>query len=195
MDLVAATAIAVCWATIVVVWLGGALYNAARAPRGSIRGEGGAGTAIAAIVLVAVVVLLGSAWADRLQVTATWIRLIGLVMLVVSTVFAVWARLSIGTSWTVNPRVAGDRRLRTSGPYAVTRHPIYTGLLGMVVGSGLLAGLGEWLVAIVAAAIVIEMKIRLEERLLIATFPDEYERYRSRVPQLIPGLRVAHRDS
>jgi protein-S-isoprenylcysteine O-methyltransferase Ste14 len=69
----------------------------------------------------------------------------------------------------------------------VTRHPIYTGLLGMIVGSGLLAGLGVWLVVMAAAFIGIEMKIRMEERLLLATFPDEYPPYRARVPQLIPG--------
>jgi protein-S-isoprenylcysteine O-methyltransferase Ste14 len=193
MDLIAATAIAVCWGTVVVVWLSGALYNAFRAPRGAIRGRGGAGTTIVAIALVAVVVLVGSIWANRLQLTSTWLRLVGLVVLVISTGFAVWARWSIGTSWTVNPRVGGDRRLRTSGPYAVTRHPIYTGILGMVVGAGFLAGLGEWLVIIVAAAVVIEWKIRLEERLLIAIFPDEYRRYRERVPQLIPGLRLVGR--
>jgi protein-S-isoprenylcysteine O-methyltransferase Ste14 len=89
--------------------------------------------------------------------------------------------------------VGGDRRLRTTGPYAVTRHPIYTGLLGMIVGSGLLAGLGVRLVVMAAAFIGIEMKIRMEERLLLATFPDESPTDRAGVPQLIPWLRIARR--
>lgn len=37
---------------------------------------------------------------------------------------------------------------------------------------------------------VFEVKIRMEERLMLATFPDEYPRYRRRVPQLVPGLNV-----
>ena len=37
---------------------------------------------------------------------------------------------------------------------------------------------------------MLEVKIRMEERLMVATFPDEYPRYRRRVPQLVPGLNV-----
>jgi protein-S-isoprenylcysteine O-methyltransferase Ste14 len=55
-------------------------------------------------------------------------------------VFTLWARFSLGTMWSVAPKVKGDHQLRTHGPYAVTRHPIYTGLLGMMLGATLLAG-------------------------------------------------------
>ena len=84
----------------------------------------------------------------------------------------------------------GDQRLRTHGPYAVTRHPIYTGVLGMLVGATLVSGIGQWIVLFPVGLIVFEVKIRMEERLMVATFPDEYPRYRRRVPQLIPGLYV-----
>jgi protein-S-isoprenylcysteine O-methyltransferase Ste14 len=42
----------------------------------------------------------------------------------------------------------------------------------------------------------IEFKIRIEERFMTAEFPEEYPRYRKRVPQLVPGLRVvtSHQD-
>jgi protein-S-isoprenylcysteine O-methyltransferase Ste14 len=44
--------------------------------------------------------------------------------------------------------------------------------------------------------ILIEFKIRIEERFMTAEFPEEYPRYRGRVPQLVPGLRVVtgHQD-
>jgi protein-S-isoprenylcysteine O-methyltransferase Ste14 len=41
--------------------------------------------------------------------------------------------------------------------------------------------------------IMFEVKIREEERLLVATFPDEYALYRAHVPQLIPGLNALQR--
>ena len=75
------------------------------------------------------------------------------------------------------------------GPYAITRHPIYTGLLGMLLGSALLGGSGRWIVLVAAGLIVAVLKIRSEERLLLATFPDAYAAYRERVPGLIPGWR------
>ena len=114
-------------------------------------------------------------------------------MLIASTAFALWARFSLGTSWSMAPQVGGDRRLRTEGPYAVTRHPIYTGLLGMILGTALLAGLGQAILVVVVGLILFSVKIHAEERLLLATFPDEYPAYRERVPQLVPGLGMLHR--
>ena len=67
-------------------------------------------------------------------------------LLIASTVFAIGARFALGRSWSIGPRAAVEDGLRTDGPYAVTRHPIYTGLLGMMLGSALLGGLGQWLV-------------------------------------------------
>ena len=115
--------------------------------------------------------------------------MIGAGVLIGSTLFAIWARLALGRSWSVGPRVAMDRGLRTDGPYAITRHPIYTGLLGMLLGSALLGGLGQWIVLFLAGLIVAVLKIRSEERLLLATFPDAYAAYRERVPALLPGWR------
>ena len=59
----------------------------------------------------------------------------------------------------------------------------------MLLGSSLLPGLGIWVVLAPVGLIVVELKIQLEERLLMATFGDEYARYRDSVPQLVPGLR------
>jgi protein-S-isoprenylcysteine O-methyltransferase Ste14 len=191
-DRFGAAAIVVCWGTVVVVWLAGALYNAARAPHHHIRPKSGRATILiaASILACSLVLTLGRAVGQGPTTDAIWVRLLGLALLAGSTAFALWARFSPGTSWSVGPRVGGDRRLRTSGPYAVTRHPIYTGLVGMLLGTTLLAGIGQWIVLVVAGVIVAEVKIRMEERLLLAVFPEEYARYRQRVPQLIPGLRL-----
>jgi protein-S-isoprenylcysteine O-methyltransferase Ste14 len=140
-----------------------------------------------------VVVCLGLAIAGRshfdgLAVGAVWVQVLGLAVLVASSVFTLWARFSLGTMWSVAPKVKDDHQLRTNGPYAVTRHPIYTGVLGMLLGATLLSGIGQWIVLFPVALLVFEVKIRMEERLMVATFPDDYPRYRRQVPQLIPGL-------
>jgi protein-S-isoprenylcysteine O-methyltransferase Ste14 len=127
-------------------------------------------------------------------VEASWVRVLGLVVLVASTVFTLWARFSLGTMWSVAPKVKGDHQLRTHGPYAVTRHPIYTGLLGMMLGATLLSGIGQWIVLVPIGLIVFEVKIRMEEHLMVATFPDEYPRYRRQVRSSSPVCtRCGHR--
>ena len=183
-----------CWGTVLIVWLAGALYNVTRAPKERIRAESNPVTLAAATFLACSIVLfVGRGFVQDLVVDAAWVRFLGLAVLIASTAFALWARFSLGTSWSIAPEVGGNRRLRTQGPYAVTRHPIYTGLLGMIVGTALLAGLGQAILAVVAGLIVFAVKIHAEERLLLANFPDQYPAYCEHVPQLIPGLGVLHR--
>ena len=178
-----------CWGTVVIVWLAGALYNARHAPKDRIRAESRPVPLSAATFLACSVLLLfGRGLAQKLVVDAAWLQFLGLAVLIGSTAFALWARFSLGTSWSVAPEVGGDRRLRTGGPYAVTRHPIYTGLLGMLLGSAMLGGLGQGLLFVMAGLIVFLVRIHMEERLLLFNFPDAYPAYRQRVPQLVPGL-------
>jgi protein-S-isoprenylcysteine O-methyltransferase Ste14 len=191
--------IAVCVGVVVVVWVAGALYNAFRSPRDAShasrerpREQAGLTAGDRGLIGVAVVcvglAIVGRRYFDGLAVGALWVRVLGLAVLVTSTVLTLWARFSLGTMWSAAPKVKGDRQLRTRGPYAMTRHPIYTGTLGMMLGATLLSGIGQWIVLLPAGLVLFAVKIRMEEHLMMATFPDEYPRYRRRVPQLIPGL-------
>jgi protein-S-isoprenylcysteine O-methyltransferase Ste14 len=118
-------------------------------------------------------------------ISAGWLRAIGLTVLVAATAFTLWARVALGRMWSSAVLLREDHELRSSGPYAITRHPIYTGILGMLIGSALLSG-GRWIVVVLVAIVYVLAKVRAEERLLTALFAGEYERYRERVPQLIP---------
>jgi protein-S-isoprenylcysteine O-methyltransferase Ste14 len=173
--------------TVGLVWLLGAIYNRRHAPRAQRRSERGFG-AVVALILIAAIVLRSVPQRDWLTVGSGWLRVPGLALLVASTAFTLWARFALGTMWTAAPVVKEEHRLRTGGPYGVTRHPIYTGMLGMVVGAVMLDGLGYWVVVPPVVLVILEVKIRAEERLLVETFPEAYPEYRRRVPQLVPGL-------
>jgi Phospholipid methyltransferase len=112
----------------------------------------------------------------------------GVVVVAASTAFTLWARAALGTMWTASPAAKDTHVLRTGGPYAITRHPIYTGMLGMLLGTAVAAGLGRWLAVFVAGVAWAEIRIHAEERFLTELFPRDYERYRRQVPQLTPGL-------
>jgi protein-S-isoprenylcysteine O-methyltransferase Ste14 len=68
-------------------------------------------------------------------------------------------------------------------------------MLGMMLGCLLLAGAGRWVLPFPVFLVLTELKLRIEERLMLAEFPDDYPRYRQRVPQLVPGLRLVSRRS
>ena len=198
--MLAGVGIAVCVGVVVVVWVAGALYNAlhslhnaSHAPPERTPIQPGSTALIVVAAVFAGLVVVSRSHFDSLAVGALWVRVLGLAVLVASTVFTLWARFSLGTSWSVTPKVQGDHQLRTHGPYAVTRHPIYTGVLGMLLGATLLSGIGQWIVLFPATLILFEVKIRLEEHLMLATFPEDYPRYRRQVPQLVPGLVILRR--
>ena len=79
--------------------------------------------------------------------------------------------------------------LRTDGPYRVTRHPIYTGLIGMFLGSALVNGIGLWGAVLVLIIVGLLFKLRVEERLMREAFGDAYAAYEARVPALLPWPR------
>lgn len=107
-----------------------------------------------------------------------------------ATAFTIWARLVLGVMWSGAPVVKQQHELRTTGPYGITRHPIYTGILGMLIGSLLVTGAGRWIVPFPVFLVLFEIKIHIEERFMLGEFPDEYPRYRQRVPKLVPSLRL-----
>jgi protein-S-isoprenylcysteine O-methyltransferase Ste14 len=187
---------ATCWAVVVLVWVAGAVYNAVRGPKEARRQPRSAvfvGAALVSVIVAAAVLraVPDSSW-RALTVESPRVKALGSAVLICSTAFAMWARAALGTMWSIAPVVKEDHELRTDGPYGVTRHPIYTGLLGMLLGTVLVAGLGRSLVILPVALVLFEIKLREEERLLRATFPADYSRYRRRVPQLVPGLRRRH---
>ena len=188
-DLLASISLVTCWGAFGLAWLAGAIFYDSRAPATRARSRFGSTVLIGVVIVTALSIALPRADWRSLAVHTTWARVTGLVLLLAATVLTVWARVALGTMWSAAPTVKQEHQLRTTGPYAITRHPIYTGMLGMLLGSLLLSG-GRWVIAFPVYLVLLELKIRVEEKLMLAEFPDAYPRYRQQLPQLIPGLRV-----
>jgi protein-S-isoprenylcysteine O-methyltransferase Ste14 len=193
LNLVATASLAVCWGAVTLAWLAGAIYYESRAPAERTRASYLSPLVITTVIMVVVAAAVPRADWIPLEVHAPWVRLLGLAILLAATALTLWARLALGAMWSAAPTVKQEHALRTSGPYAITRHPIYTGLLGMLLGSGLLAGAGRWILYFPIYLVLLQFKIHIEERLMLAEFPEDYPRYRRRVPQLVPGLRLVSR--
>lgn len=182
--------VAVCWAVVVIVWIAGAVYNARRGPDVDRRSRANSLWLIgAALVWIVFRFVPNHDW-NSVSTRAKAVAIAGLVLLVVFTAFTVWARVALGTMWSTQAVTKSHHELRTDGPYAITRHPIYTGLVGMLLGTALAVGLGVWTMLFVLGLLVAELKIHAEERLLGDVFPVAYAEYRRNVPQLVPGLRL-----
>ena len=182
-----ALAVTLSWGTVALVWSGAARHQGRRDPLKPTMIAAGRKALFGAALVGAFVLTVSIA--GGLMLTGRWLEVLGLCALAPATAFTIWARLALGAMWTVEAKVGADRKLCTTGPYAVTRHPIYTGVIGMLLGTSLLVGDGGLILMVPIAVLLLEARIHVEERLLLATFPDEYASYRRDVPQLVPSLR------
>jgi protein-S-isoprenylcysteine O-methyltransferase Ste14 len=149
---------------------------------------------IAGLIVIGVVIRLlpRSIWEPLTWKTAVFTT-VGSLLIIVSAMLMVWARLALGAMWAGRPMIQQNHELRTGGPYQLVRHPIYTGLLGLMLGVTLLAGLGSTLVQLVFVTAWLLRRVRVEDRMLIATFGADYRAYRARVPALVPLARPVTR--
>jgi protein-S-isoprenylcysteine O-methyltransferase Ste14 len=193
LNLLAVVSIVVCWCAFAATWLAAENHNLGRAPEERTRSWFGTAVTPALIIVVVVNLAVPRAQWRSLTFDAPPVRILGLVILLAATAFTIWARLVLGVMWSGAPAVKQEHQLRTNGPYSVTRHPIYTGMLGMFLGSLLVAGGGRWIVPFPVFLVLLEIKLHIEERLMQAEFPEDYPRYRQRVPQLVPGLKLISR--
>ncbi|MGW3206423.1 methyltransferase family protein [Streptomyces sp. NPDC001135] len=130
----------------------------------------------------------------RLQYWRPEPALLGALLAVASTALLLWARWALGTMWASVPTVREHHELRTDGPYRLVRHPIYTGLLGLVTGSMLACGFGVWVAFLAVAVPWLLRRVRIEDGLMARQFGAAHDAYRAEVPALIPHIRpMAHR--
>ena len=113
----------------------------------------------------------------------------GVALAVAGLAFTWWARLHLGRDWSAAVTLKENHRLVRSGPYAVTRHPIYTGILIAFLGSAMVYDASpQALLGLALVAFGFALKLRQEERFLTQRFGDAYEEYRAEVPALVPRV-------
>jgi protein-S-isoprenylcysteine O-methyltransferase Ste14 len=115
-----------------------------------------------------------------------WMFWIGAAVTVGGLLFAVWARLHLGTNWSQSVTIKQDHQLIVSGPYALVRHPIYTGILTGFLGSAIALGQVRGAIGFVLVFLVLWYKLRMEEQWMRAQFGAPYEAYSRRVAALVP---------
>jgi protein-S-isoprenylcysteine O-methyltransferase Ste14 len=106
--------------------------------------------------------------------------------------FAWWARLHLGELWSAQVTTKKGHQVVDSGPYAIVRHPIYTGILIAVIATAAAKGTIPGLAGLLLIMLGVWMKARTEETWLSDQIEaGAYQQYRRKVPMLIPFGPVA----
>ncbi len=117
-----------------------------------------------------------------------WIRLSGLVLLVLGLFIQFFMAIRLGKRIVGLPELSGQRsHLETSFPFNLCRHPTYLSHFMMFFGAALATGLlAVFLVAVLDLFITLFWMIPLEEKELAGRFGDEYLKYRQKTNMLLP---------
>ncbi len=112
----------------------------------------------------------------------------GLTLLVLGTALRVEARRTLSRYWSPVARVLPDHRLVTYGVYKHIRHPGYLGELLMFFAIPLLLNSAYGVLVMVLVCPFVLYRIRVEEKMMLEKFGDEYRRYVTSTKKLIPQI-------
>jgi protein-S-isoprenylcysteine O-methyltransferase Ste14 len=140
-------------------------------------------------VVLVVLRLVPGSWWRSLEWWNPALAVLGTLCVALSAALMLWARWVLGAMWAGRPLVQDQHELCTAGPYRLVRHPIYTGIAGLVLGGALVAGFGRMVLVLPVTLVFLAWRVRVEDRLMTATFGDRFRTYRSSVRALLPVPR------
>ncbi len=111
----------------------------------------------------------------------------GMFLFLAGAVAGIWGVRSLGRSRTPFPTPKADAELVQRGIYHWLRHPLYSSVMLASVGWALIWESRPAGVSTVILCVFFDAKARVEERLLLAKFP-EYAAYRKRTWRFLPGI-------
>jgi protein-S-isoprenylcysteine O-methyltransferase Ste14 len=117
--------------------------------------------------------------------SSTLMGLVGFVCTALGIGLAIRARACLGRNGGATAPDRDNTELITTGPYALVRHPLYSGMLLAMLGSAV----GQsvfWLLPLVVYGPYFVRGARREEKLLMEQFPDRYRAYMKRTKMLLP---------
>ncbi|HLY19184.1 MAG TPA: isoprenylcysteine carboxylmethyltransferase family protein [Bryobacteraceae bacterium] len=175
------------WVVVGFVWLLAAVVSKRTARSEPV----GSRLAHLAIMIAAFALLFSSTLAlgplgERFVPDRPAIAWTGFVLCVTGCAISIWARLMLGGNWSATVTVKQHHTLIRRGPYAVVRHPIYSGFLLAALGTSLVVGEWRGLLGLALAVVGWRTKSRVEEAFMREQFGAAYIDYQRDVKALIP---------
>ena len=124
----------------------------------------------------------------RVLPLSSMVAIAGFLLTVLGIGFAVWARFFLGGNWSAMVTVKQNHELVRSGPYAIVRHPIYSGISLAALGTAITLGEVRGFLAVVLMVIGWRWKWGKEEVFMSQQFGQQYADYKRHVNALIPGI-------
>ncbi len=136
------------------------------------------------MIILYVIGLIGFARAALPQ----WLRWTGVGVMVACIPLSSWIYHTLGVHFSKKLELRADHRLINTGPYRFVRHPMYATLFLCATGVCLISANLLIAAATVPVAIVMLVRMRKEEKMLVSRFGAAYITYRQYTGALFPKL-------
>jgi len=160
-----------CWAIFIIYWI-----VAAFGVKRTVEKQAGWWRILVLLIAMAIAFFMINHDATLWPYTLT-IGIIADIVTLIGLIIILWARTILGGNWSTAAVLKEDHELIQSGPYRYVRHPIYSGLLLMVLGVAIFYGRAIFFVAFAVSFIISWLRAREEEKLLTRHFPEKYPNY------------------
>lgn len=126
-------------------------------------------------------------WSSELEL---WRAIAGSVVAAIS-IFLFWSAVAnLGRQWRFDAGLNQDHELVQTGAYSIVRHPIYASMFGMLIADVFLVGtLPGWPVAVVLFIAGTEIRVRVEDGLLLERFGSRFTEWQKTRPAYLPFVR------
>jgi protein-S-isoprenylcysteine O-methyltransferase Ste14 len=126
----------------------------------------------------------------------SWARWLGAVITLLGMALEFTTQIYLGRNYSTTLHISEEQSLVTGGPYRHIRHPMYTALITIGIGMGILSTSWYFLLPFVATGIVIAFRVRREEEAMIEKFGNEYIQYAKTTGRFFPRIaRKYNKDS
>jgi protein-S-isoprenylcysteine O-methyltransferase Ste14 len=117
-----------------------------------------------------------------------WLRWIGVGLTTTGVLLIAWTNYALDKNFSTTLRVRDNHTLVTIGPYRWVRHPMYSAILIMLMGIGLLSA--NWFIGGLSTlsfiVVIMLLRTRKEEAMLVDKFGEAYRVYQQRTGQFLP---------
>ena len=129
----------------------------------------------------------GAFWAGTPE---AWQVALSVLFLLLAMSLSWTATRALGQHWRMDAGLDADHELIRAGAYRILRHPIYASMLCVFLGTGFMITSWPWfLAAAVAFFIGTEIRVRIEDSLLVSRFGERFREYANSTSAYVPFVR------
>jgi protein-S-isoprenylcysteine O-methyltransferase Ste14 len=118
----------------------------------------------------------------------TYVGIAGVALFIAGTGLYGVAQRTLGKLFSEAVRILPEHKLITSGPYSLIRHPIYLGEILFAFSIPMIANSLYGFVIMLVTIPILLNRIRVEEKILVSRFGQDYLEYAHKTKKLIPYI-------